>query len=377
MIERALRNGANYFEWTHRRLDGTEFPATVLLARLQLDDRVLVQATVRDVTRQKQLQAELAQAQRLEAIGQLAAGIAHEINTPTQYIGDNTRFLGDAFEEIGSLLKVVKQMTDAEEPPSDALLERVRVAARQADLRYLTEEIPRAIEQSLDGIERVAKIVRAMKEFSHPGGENKTAVDLNRIVESTLTVCRSEWKYVAELVTDFDVDLPLVPCMPAGINQAVLNMVINAAHAISEKVKDSGEKGTITVRTRRNDDVAEIHIEDNGAGIPESLQTKIFDMFFTTKPVGQGTGQGLPLAQQVVIEGHGGTIECRSKLGQGATFIIRLPLEPLVEGRQAEDAISATGQFTDLPTPVTCLESPMGVTLPGLSEDLPSQEIAG
>ena len=330
MIARAVREGVAFFEWQHKRVDGAEFPATVLLARFQLGDQVFVQATVRDVTRQKQLQAELSQAQRLEAVGQLAAGIAHEINTPTQYIGDNTRFLGDAFEDIHLSLSLLERLAASDAPPSPGFLEQLQTAARAADLSYLTSEIPRAIEQSLEGVQHVAKIVRAMKEFSHPGGEGRTSVDLNRTLESTLTVCRNEWKYVADVVTDFDPAIPLMSCVQAELNQAILNMIINAAHAIQEKVGESGEKGTITVRTRRNGDAVEILIEDTGVGIPEHLRLKIFDLFFTTKPVGKGTGQGLTLAQSIVVERHGGKIECQSKEGEGAVFTIRLPLEPAV-----------------------------------------------
>ncbi|MDZ7617594.1 MAG: ATP-binding protein [Patescibacteria group bacterium] len=326
MIAQAVRDGVAFFEWRHKQLDGTEFPATVLLARFQLGDKVFVQATVRDITRQKQLQAELSQAQRLEAVGQLAAGIAHEINTPTQYIGDNTRFLSDAFEDIRPSLALLEGLAASDASPPPGLLEQLRTAALAADLAYLVREIPRAIEQSLEGVGHVSKIVRAMKEFSHPGGEGKTSIDLNRTIESTLTVCRNEWKYVADVVTDFDPALPPVPCVQAELNQAILNMVINAAHAIQEKVGESGEKGTITIRTRRNEDAVDILIEDTGAGIPEHLRQKVFDLFFTTKPVGKGTGQGLTLAQSIVVERHGGKIECQSQEGEGTIFTIRLPL---------------------------------------------------
>ncbi len=341
MIDRAIRDGSLYFEWQHKRLDGTEFPATVLLTRLQLGDRVFVQSTVRDITEQKRMQGELAQSQRLEAIGQLAAGIAHEINTPTQYIGDNTRFVGDAFRDIAEVLGQLEQLLASEDAPDAALLDRLCTAARKADLRYIAEEVPHAIEQSLEGVERVADIVRAMKEFSHPGGESKVAVDLNHAVASTLTVCRNEWKYVADLVTDFDPALPPVPCLPGELNQAILNMIINAAHAIAEKVGESGEKGTIAVRTRRNGETAEICIEDTGAGIPEHAQPKIFDLFFTTKPVGQGTGQGLTMARSIIVEKHGGTVAFRSREGEGTTFTICLPLEPTTEEPAAETAAPA------------------------------------
>jgi signal transduction histidine kinase len=298
------------------------------LARFQLGDQIFLKATVRDITRQKQVEAELSQAHRLEAVGQLAAGIAHEINTPTQYIGDNIRFLGEAFEDIRPSVALLEKLAASEDLPASGFLEELRTVARNADMSYFANEIPHAIEQSLEGVHGIAKIVRAMKEFSHPGGEEKTSVDLNRMIESALTVCRNEWKYVADVVTDFDPALPLVPCVQAELNQAILNMVVNAAHAIGEKVGESGEKGTITICTRRNGDAVEILIEDTGVGIPEHLRVKVFDPFFTTKPVGKGTGQGLTLAQSIVVERHGGKIECQSKEGEGTVFAIRLPLAP-------------------------------------------------
>ncbi len=338
MIDRAVRDGSFFFEWQHKRIGGDAFPATVLLTRLQLGDRTFVQATVRDITEQKRMQGELAQAQRLEAIGQLAAGIAHEINTPTQYIGDNTRFLGDVFHDVAEVLDPLEQLLASEDEPNAELLERLRAAAHQADLQYIAEEIPRAIEQSLEGVDRVADIVRAMKEFSHPGGRSKVAVDLNHAIASTLTVCRNEWKYVAEMVTDFDPALPPVPCLPGELNQAILNMVINAAHAVAATVSEGGEKGTIAVRTRHNGDVAEIRIEDTGIGIPEPLQPRIFDLFFTTKALGEGTGQGLTMTRSIIVEKHGGTIEFQSREGEGTTFLVRLPLEPATEQPAGETA---------------------------------------
>ena len=193
-------------------------------------------------------------AQKLESIGQLAAGIAHEINTPTQYVGDNTRFLQDAF---GSLLEVIKsfqgllEAVRRQDVPEE-LLEQTAAVCHNADLEYLTTEVPRAIEQSLEGIERITKIVRAMKEFSHPDAGRKQPTDLNRAIDSTITVARNEWKYVADVVRDFDHQLPLVPCLVGEFNQVVLNLIVNAAHVIGDKAAaGSPDKGTITVSTRR------------------------------------------------------------------------------------------------------------------------------
>jgi signal transduction histidine kinase len=186
--------------------------------------------------------------------------------------------------------------------------------------------VPRAIEQALDGARRVAKIVRAMKEFSHPDMADKTATDLNRAIESTVTVARNEWKYVCEVSTDFDENLPPVVCYAGEVNQVILNLIINAAHAIKQAVKE-GEKGQIKIATRLKGDFAEISISDTGTGIPEEIRTRVFEPFFTTKEVGKGTGQGLALAHSVVVKKHQGKIWFETEVGRGTTFFIHLPRE--------------------------------------------------
>lgn len=290
-----------------------------------------------DITERRLIERQLAQSLKMESIGRLAAGIAHEINTPTQYVGDNIRFLQDAMRDLvdllgrfRSLLECVKQGSVS--PEHIAELER---AIEDADLGYLIEEIPRAIVQSLEGVDRVAKIVRAMKEFSHPGTTEMTSVDLNHALESTITVARNEWKYVADMVTDFDPNLPPVPCLPGEMNQVFLNIIVNAAHAIADVVGDGSRgKGTITVSTRALGDWVEIRISDTGTGIPEAIRTKIFDPFFTTKQIGRGTGQGLAYVHSVVVEKHKGIITFETEEGKGTTFIIRLPLHQAQEERE-------------------------------------------
>ncbi|MEO7716011.1 MAG: PAS domain S-box protein [Capsulimonas sp.] len=283
-----------------------------------------------DITDRRVLEGQLAQSQKLESIGQLAAGIAHEINTPVQYLGDNTRFLQDAFTDIQGVLEAYSEVLEAAERggADPALIAKTRSAVEAADVEYLTEEIPNAIKQSLEGLERVAHLVRAMKDFSHPGAAEKTAVDLNRTIDSTITVARNEWKYVADLVTKFDADLPLVHCLPGELNQVVLNMVVNAAHAISDVVGDGvNQKGVITIQTLHDGDWAEIRISDTGTGMPEHVKKKIFDPFFTTKGVGKGTGQGLAISHSVIVDKHGGAISVETEPGAGTTFIIRLPID--------------------------------------------------
>jgi PAS domain S-box-containing protein len=283
-----------------------------------------------DITERKNLEKQLTQAQKLRSIGQLASGIAHEINTPTQYVGDNTRFLQDAFADLMGVLTQQAGLLRAARcgPVGPEVIRAVDEAIRQADLDYLTSEIPLAIAHTLEGVDRIAKIVRAMKEFAHPGREDKVAADLNKIIETTLTVAGNEWKYVADLVTDFDRSLQEVPCHPGEINQVILNLVVNAAHAVEDQIKQGRiTKGVITVATRRKDDWAEIQISDTGGGIPEAIRPRIFDPFFTTKEPGRGTGQGLAICHPVIVDKHGGRIFFESEVGRGTTFTINLPLE--------------------------------------------------
>jgi PAS domain S-box-containing protein len=283
-----------------------------------------------DVTERKVMESQLVQAQKLESIGQLAAGIAHEINTPIQYVGDNLRFLKDSFEDMGRLLSEYAKLKDAvtEGGGAKGMTDGIAAMEEEVDLHYLCEEIPKAVTQSLGGVERVAKIVRAMKEFSHPGVEEKTAMDINKAIESTIMVCKHEWKYVSDIITDFDPDLPFVPCVPGEFNQVILNLIVNAAHAIADVVGDGSKgKGKITVTTRRAGGFADIRVADTGGGIPDKIREKIFDPFFTTKPVGKGTGQGLAIAHNVIVDKHKGSITVETEPGKGAMFIVRLPLD--------------------------------------------------
>ncbi len=286
----------------------------------------------KDITERKQLEMQLGLAQKMESIGQLAAGIAHEINTPTQFVSDNLRFLTESFTDIQKVLTVYDQVikTLPREALDAQLLETMETTIAEADLEYVSEEIPKALQQSLDGSERVGKIVRAMKDFSHPGTTEKKPIDLNQAIESTITVARNEWKYVADVVTAFDPQMPVVPCLPGEFNQVILNLLINAAHAIEAAMGPEAEvKGTITVTTRMTESGAEIRVTDTGTGIPEAARKKLFDPFFTTKEVGKGTGQGLAIAHDVIVNKHGGTLTFESTIGVGATFIIQLPCEPI------------------------------------------------
>ena len=283
-----------------------------------------------DLTERKILESQLHQLQKLESIGRLAAGIAHEINTPTQYVGDNARFLCDAFADVTPVLAKYKELLESARAGSisQQLIGEVAAEIQKADLDYLTEEIPAALRQSLDGVSRIAVIVQSMKDFAHPGSKDLKNADLNKAIASTVTVTSNEWKYVADLETRFDHDLPSVPCLLSEFNQVMLNMIINAAHAIADVVGDgNGGRGKITISTGKiGSDWAEIRISDTGTGIPLQAQEHIFDPFFTTKEVGRGTGQGLAISHNVIVENHKGQLSFETEAGKGTTFIIRLPL---------------------------------------------------
>lgn len=308
-----------------------DFPASVRGTPF-LDDQYDVAGMffiINDITPRKRLEAQLVQAQNMKSIGQLAAGIAHEINTPTQYVGDNLRFLQDNFpvllQAFQSLIAILASARTRPLTPEEAAA--ADKAVLDADLEYLSSEVPLAIRQSLDGVQRVSQIVHAMRQFTHPGTDEKKSVDLAQAIESTATVARNEWRYVAELHTQFDETLPLVPCLPADLNQVLLNLIVNASHAIAEKLgAASEEKGTITITTRQDGPWAEIAVADTGTGIPESIHDRVFDPFFTTKEVGKGTGQGLAISHNVIVEKHHGTLTFTSEVGKGTTFYIRLPL---------------------------------------------------
>jgi two-component system, NtrC family, sensor kinase len=285
--------------------------------------------TERDITERHQQEIQVRLNQKLESIGLLAAGIAHEINTPTQFISDNLTFLKDSFGQLSAILASHRTLLDAARAQA-ALANEVAAAdavETEHELSYLQTEIPRTIEQSLDGIGRVAKIVRSLKEFSHPGSPTRSPMDLNHAIENAVMVCRHEWKYVADVKLDLDPGMPLVPCLADEFNQAILNLLINAAHAIADaqKVKGSG-KGLIHVSTHVEDTWAVIKIGDSGTGIPEAIRERIFEPFFTTKPMGKGTGQGLPIVRTVIVGKHQGKIDFVSEVGVGTTFILHLPV---------------------------------------------------
>jgi PAS domain S-box-containing protein len=276
----------------------------------------------------EQMEGELRVSQKLEAVGQLAAGIAHEINTPVQFVGDTMRFLQDAFDDLLELTAAqehLRQAVEAGGGVDPAVLARVHAAEHVADLEYLRERVPGAFQRGADGVSRIAAIVRAMRDFAHPPTLEKAPVDVVATLRDTLIVAMNTYKYVAEVTTDFE-ELPSVMANGGELNQVFLNLVVNAAHAIETVVGQSGGRGAITLSTRRDGEHVRISIGDTGCGIPDDVAARVFDPFFTTKEVGRGTGQGLALARTMVVERHGGTLTFDTEPGRGTTFHVKLPI---------------------------------------------------
>jgi PAS domain S-box-containing protein len=329
-----------WFEIAMRTSAGKTIAVECSLAAARYGEEVSLTAFVRDVTEAQRLEIELRQSQKLESIGRVAAGVAHELNTPIQFVSDSVRFVSDSLGSVRDLLARYRAFARAN-ATGEALAAFER-SEQEADLAYVLENAPKALERAVDGLGRMADIVRAMKEFAHPDQKQKKPVDLNRAIQSTLTIARTEYRYVAELETSLG-ELPPVLCHVGGINQAVLNIVVNAAHAIGLVVAGTDRKGRIEVVTRREGDTAVISIADTGGGIPESIRERVFEPFFTTKEVGHGTGQGLALARSVIVEQHDGTLTFETEVGRGTRFTIRLPIGDERSSRVTSSRLAPAG----------------------------------
>jgi two-component system NtrC family sensor kinase len=317
----------------------------VVYQAADLDTAAVLASQVLLALENSRLARQTATAEKLAAVGQLAAGIAHEINTPIQFVTDSLHFLNEAF---GDLVRVVDRLqevvgalvTPAASDEVQSLLRGARELCEEVDLGYLREAVPKALARTGEGTMRVTRIVQAVKEFGRPDRSEKIAADLNRCLLSTLTVCAGEYRYVADVETDF-ADLPLVFCHPGELNQVFLNLIVNAGHAIADVVAGSDRRGKIVVRTRSEGDCAVVSVEDTGTGIPADVQLRIFDPFFTTKAVGRGTGLGLSIAR-TIVENHGGSLTFETQMGRGTRFSIRLPFDRTVAATAADTGAAQT-----------------------------------
>jgi PAS domain S-box-containing protein len=317
-----------YIEFCGEKSNGDRCSAEVSCSNISENEPPIYTCMVRDITERQALEEQLQQAQKLESIGQLAAGIAHEINTPTQYILDNTSFLKKVFGKILPVLESCEELANTE-APAELDLKRKEMAQtlKKLKLSFLSKEIPKALDQSIDGLYRVSNIVSAMKSFSHPSKGEKQATNLQESIQTTVTVARSEWRYYADVEVKAEDNLPLVSCLRDEINQVILNLIVNSVHAIRDTLEPGvRDKGKITIHLSHNNGHIQIKLSDDGAGMPEDIMKKIFDPFFTTKEIGKGTGQGLSIAYSVIVVTHGGNISVASQPSKGTTFTITLPI---------------------------------------------------
>jgi PAS domain S-box-containing protein len=302
--------------------DGKKIAAEIHSVGIEFDGLPARLLSIRDVTDLHRMEQDLRQAQRLESIGRLAAGIAHEINTPIQFIGDSSHFLKQSYADIMSYLTSCQDLL--EHPAFEGHQVTLAKLREDFDIAFVEEEAPKALDRITEGVGRVAKIVSAMKSFAHPGGAEKDLADLNRALETTIVVATNEIKGVADVVTEFG-EIPSVPCLLGEMNQVFLNLLVNAAHAIAS-CTNRESKGRIGVRTFQENNHVVVEISDNGSGIPPEIRDRIYDPFFTTKELGRGTGQGLAIAHRTVVEQHHGIIDFTTQMGKGTSFFVRLPL---------------------------------------------------
>jgi signal transduction histidine kinase len=352
---RRISQGIDELTSKNRTLTGLKENLTALNA--SLDARVaertqaLSAANERlkhEIVEREKVELELRLAQKLESLGRLASGVAHEINTPVQYVSDSIYFMRDSIRDLGALFGKYRQLEDAV-AAGTASPEEARALAEQrnlADLDYALENLPSALERALEGLQRISTIVKSMKTFAHPDQKEMTKVDLNSAIETTLIIAASEYKLVADVDKSLE-QIPQVSCYAGEINQVLLNLIVNSAHAIGDVVRGTSQKGRIHIASAQEGNMVVISIGDTGGGIPVAIRDRIFDPFFTTKEVGKGTGQGLAIARSVIQEKHGGSLTFESELGKGTTFKIRLAIDgksesqPWILDDEAPDGIAS------------------------------------
>lgn len=299
---------------------------------------VMVDTDVTDLyeanEKNRRLELELMETHKLESLGTLASGVAHEINTPTQFIGDNLKFLREAFTDLSDFIEATDKQSAAERTSQ---LEEI-------DWSFLKDEIPGALKEAAEGVESIGKIVRSIKEFAHPDDTECTEADLVKLVENAATVSRSQWRHNADLVFEPKCEEMIVPCYPGDMSQVVINLIVNAADAIAEHTQSQdykGGKGLITIDMKRDEEACTISVRDNGPGIAAEDMRRVFDMFFTTKPPGKGTGQGLAICKSIVEIKHRGKLSVQSDVGEGCTFLVRLPIKPATPNQSGAEQSEA------------------------------------
>ncbi|MEP4684723.1 MAG: PAS domain S-box protein, partial [Rhodopirellula bahusiensis] len=348
IMEMIRRNGKKHFEWTYQTKDKQPIDCDISVVSFELSGRIYEQAVIRDISSKKEMQRQLAQTQKLESIGQLAAGVAHEVNTPMQCVFGNVEYLNTAFDKAFDLINSYRELRE-DDNPSELAQQVIPKAEASCRFDALQRNITESIQEAHDASNRVIDIVRAMKTMSHPGTSDKSTTDLNQLIRDATTVARNHWKFVAKLELDLDENVAPLPLFPAQMSQVILNLVVNSADAIEEKIgSESHELGSISVTTHNAGDDIQIVVTDTGAGMPESIQSRVFDPFFTTKDVGKGTGQGLAIAYDVVVKQHGGTIKVDSTPGKGTQFTITLPsnvdsVPGLLPDANGTDSVGAGG----------------------------------
>ena len=309
-------------EATGLRNDGSRIELELSASYGEVDGDAVVIWVLRDISCLRTIKRQSDLNERMAGIGQLAAGIAHEINTPIQFVHENTKFFNDAFKAIDETLKLYEQHCSLT-PDLKSEIEKVCPASQ---LQFFRGEIETALSETLAGTQRIAKIVSAVKEFSHPGSAEKVLIDLNRAIESAATVTTNHWKLVADVDFHLNSDVPRLKCLPSQVSQVLVNLIVNAADAIQDQNKKIGRKrGSIVLSTGFDSDSIFFSVEDTGTGIDQENLQKIFLPFFTTKPVGKGTGQGLSITHSIIVENHGGRVDVKSDVGVGTSFTVHFP----------------------------------------------------